>query len=94
MILYYHGSPDKPPVENHIITVCPAGHLPNDCPEDYWWDEVGDKKKAKEFVVHFVYGEAEVEDQLGKYMVATKIAMKTRYTAPSLWMPQRQSLQG
>lgn len=94
MIVYYHGSPDKPPVENHIITICPAGHLPKECSEVFWWDDSGEKRKPREWTVKFRYGEAEVEDPIGNYMVATGIAMKTRYTAPSLWTPERVSLQG
>lgn len=94
MIVYYHGSPGKPPGENQHITVCPGGHMPRECEAAFWWDETGEKKKAKEFVVHFRYGEAEVEDQLGKYLVGHGFAMKHRFQQPSLWTPERPSLQG
>lgn len=89
MIVYYHGSPDKPPVAEHTLIVCPAGHRPKDCPEDDWWDKTGERPKAKEFTIKFFHGEAEVSDPLGKYLIATDMAKKTRYSPPNLWMPQR-----
>jgi hypothetical protein len=76
MIVYHHGSPDKPPVETHTLIVCPAKHLPSHCPEDFWWDNTGETKRALEFQVTFHYGEAEVEDQLGRYLVATGMAKR------------------
>jgi hypothetical protein len=94
MIVYHHGSPDKPPVETHTLIVCPAKHLPSHCPEDFWWDNTGETKRALEFQVTFHYGEAEVEDQLGRYLVATGMAKDTRYIPSTVWMPHRASLQG
>lgn len=85
MIIYLHGSTDKPPVAEHTVIVAPAGHLPKEFPGEAWWDDTGEKRKPMQYNVVFAYGEAEVPDDLGKYMVATGLAKKSRLVLPNNW---------
>lgn len=84
MIVYIHAY-DKQPVAEHYVTLCPAGHLPKEFDGSDWWDETGLERKAKEFRVKFTNGECDINqvypdvgDRLGKYMIATKLAEKSR----------------
>jgi hypothetical protein len=85
VIVYLHGSPGKTPVAYHAMTVSPAGHRPKDCPEDSWWDYTQDKPKPREFFVEFHHGEAEVDESLGKYLLDSKLAFKSRLILPNSW---------
>lgn len=85
MIVYIHGSDGKPPVAEHTIIVAPAGHLPKaECLSE-WWDASGERVVPAQFPVKFHYGEAEVDDQIGRYMVTTGQAMKSRLVLPNAW---------
>jgi hypothetical protein len=46
----------------------------------------GGQRKPRTFTVEFKYGECEVSDELGKYMIAVGFAEKTR-----LILPERRS---
>lgn len=85
MIVYLHGSTDKLPVAEHTLLCAPAGHHPKEFESDAWWDMSGDKKKPMEFQVKFLFGQAEVDDTLGKYLVATGQAQKSRLVLPNSW---------
>lgn len=86
MIVYLHGSPDKRPVAEHTVIVCPGRHLhgKSDLPSD-WYDNTEAQPKPIEFPVKFHYGQAEVDDVLGKYMVAHGFAEKSRLIIPNAW---------
>lgn len=85
MIIYLHGSEGKTPVAEHTIICAPAGHRPKEFEGDSWWDLTGDKKKPMEYPVKFIFGQAEVPDDLGKYLVATGQAMRSRLVLPNSW---------
>ena len=85
MIVYLHGSIDKNPVAEHTLICAPAGHRPKEFEGNDWWDTSGDKKKPLEFKVKFFFGQAEVDDSLGKYLVGTGQAMKSRLVLPNAW---------
>jgi hypothetical protein len=85
MLIYYHGSPDKLPVAEHTIIVAPAGHLPKGECLSEWWDTTGERPKPFEYKVQFFFGQAEVDDQLGKYMIAAGLASSTRLIVPNAW---------
>jgi hypothetical protein len=87
MMIYYHGSDDKPPVARHTIIVCPAGHRPHDCTGPDWWDNTGEKPKAREYTIEFRDGEAEVPDPLGNYMLEAGLAEKSRLVQRGFWKP-------
>jgi len=82
MKVHLHGGGTKNPVPYHLLYVCPAGHLPKDCPDSNWWDLTQEKPKPRDFVVEFFNGEAEVPDPLGKCMIDNKMALKSRFDAP------------
>ena len=85
MIVYAHGSPGKPPVAEHTYICCPGDHLSGEeCPDSFW-EGKGEKRTPKTFHVLFRYGKAEVEDALGRYMLATGLAQKTRLVIPNSW---------
>lgn len=90
MMVYIHGSPDKLPVPEHTIIICPGKHLHSkaDLPAD-WFDST-EKNAAGEplpvtFPVKFHYGQAEVPDAIGKYMVVHGLAQKSRLIVPNAW---------
>jgi hypothetical protein len=90
MICYLHGSPDKPPVAEHTLICSPAGHRPREFPigngdDDDWWDHSGDKPHPRQFEVKFFHGTAEVPDPLGRYLIATGLAEKSRLILPNAW---------
>lgn len=87
MIVYLHGSPGKPPVESHTLIICPAGHVPNDCPEAFWWASTGKERKPLTWHVEFKYGQAEVEEPVGKYLISTDMAKPDRYQPSNFWTP-------
>jgi hypothetical protein len=50
-----------------------------------WWDQSGDKPRPRQFEVVFRYGQAEVPDPLGKYLIATGQVQKSRLILPNAW---------
>jgi hypothetical protein len=85
MIVYYHGSPDKLPVETHTLIIAPAGHLPNQFEGPTWWDNSREPPRPVQFEIVFHHGEAEVEDPIGKYLIATGMAQKSRLVLTNSW---------
>lgn len=99
MIVYIHGSPDKPPVAEHTIFVCPAIDVKRemimdskgkptgkraDPPVD-WMEEVDGEMKPRQIPVVFHFGQAEVDDAIGKYMLARGLVQPTRLVIPNSW---------
>lgn len=85
MIVYLHGSPDKLPVPEHTIIVCPAGHHPGQFQGKDWWEENGDRKLPVQFQIKFIHGEAEVSDEVGRYLTEHGLAQKSRLVLPNSW---------
>lgn len=61
--------------------IAPAAHVGAKaaCPAD-WFDEEGNPRN---FTVTFEDGVAEVDDQIGRYLTAYKMARKTRLIIPA-----------
>ena len=86
MIVYYHGSPDKPVVPELTIFVAPAAMVPEvEATNDDWWQKIGNDKRPKEFAVKFFSGQAEVDDELGNFMLKHKLAHKSKLIIPAPW---------
>lgn len=85
MIVYLHGSPGKTPVAEHTLIIAPAGHLPGEFQGKDWVDASGERPRPLQMEVKFHYGEAQVTDEIGKYLVSTGQAMKTRLVLPNNW---------
>jgi hypothetical protein len=87
MFVFLHAtkSPGQFPVPEHYLRVCPAGHLPHQFVGDTWWDASGDKLVPREFTVKFERGRAEVSDELGRYLIDTGQAQRTKYIKPAEW---------
>jgi hypothetical protein len=66
--------------KSYIVSICPARHLEGqgEMPSDW----VNDKNEPIEFNIEFVYGAAEVPDNIGKYMVKHQLAKKTKLIIP------------
>lgn len=60
--------------------VCPAGHHPNRADLPVEW--VDNDNKPVTFQVEFTYGTAEVDDALGKYMLAERMVERSRLIVP------------
>ena len=65
---------------SHTMYVCPAADktVGDDIPSE-WVDA---DNKPLSFTVQFVAGRAEVPDSVGKYLVAKRLAAKTRLILP------------
>lgn len=63
------------------LHICPAAHIGEKaaCPTE-WFGEDGE---ALNFTVTFRHGEAEVDDQIGRYLLAYKLARKSRLIIPA-----------
>lgn len=99
MIVYLHGSPDKPPVEVHTMLICPAQDVRREFVRDAkgkptgkraeppvdWMEEVDGQLKPRQIPVVFRYGQAEVPDDIGKYMLARGLVEPTRLIRPNEW---------
>jgi hypothetical protein len=83
--IFYHGSVDKLPVANHTLITAPAGHLPKEFESEDWWDDTGERRRPKTFEVKFTFGQAEVPDPLGRYLIETGQAMKHRLVIQNDW---------
>jgi hypothetical protein len=57
------------------------GNNPESDPEEWFEDET--RQKRKQFKVEFVFGEAEVPDTLGKWLLAQGAAKRTRLFVPT-----------
>lgn len=84
MIVYLHGSPNKEMVEQNWILACPAGDKPNEYTDGEWWMDRA-CTVPKNFPVYFHYGEAEVPDPLGNYLISIGCVHKTRSATRGFW---------
>jgi hypothetical protein len=77
--VYIHGSEGRPPPASHTKYIAPAAHMAGqECPVD-WVDSTG---KPREFQIDFLNGTAEVEPTIGKYLIDTKQAERSRLILP------------
>ena len=82
MNVYLHGSDGQPPPARHVVIMTPAAHLAGqELPSEF----VEADGKPRNFEILFVHGKAEVSDALGKYMIAQKLAEKTRLVIPGAY---------
>jgi len=99
MIIYLHGSPDKLPVAEHTVIICPGTDVRQpfvmdkdgnstgkraEAPSE-WMDEIDGELKPRQIPVIFRHGQAEVEDSVGRYMISRGLAQKTRLVIPNSW---------
>ena len=71
MRVYFHGTSTS-----HRIFVTPGV----DYPETSAWRE--DDGRFKQFEIHFINGEAEVDDNLGQYLIEKEQASATKIILP------------
>jgi hypothetical protein len=78
MKLYAAG--ERQQVGAQTLHICPAAHVGEKaaCPLS-WFSEDGEPLN---FNVTFINGEVEVEDSIGKYLLAYKMARKSRLIIP------------
>lgn len=63
----------------HSIHIAPGAHEKREnCPEE-WFDHDG---TPKQMVVAFMHGVAEVDDQVGRYLLAHRLAGRSRLIIP------------
>ena len=64
----------------HTMHICPAGdpRMKGEMPTEW----VDDKNNALTFQVEFRKGKAEVDDKIGKYLIDTGLARKTKLILP------------
>lgn len=87
MLVFLHGSvasdgtPTPPPAVQYLI-VSPAAHLRGQEVPAHWVD---DKNNPIQFEILFQQGKAEVDDEMGNYLVKTGQAQKSRLILPGHW---------
>jgi len=76
MLIYNHGSADKPLAPVHYVWVTPAGdpRIAGDDKPSSWVDA---ENKPRTFQVMFEGGKAEVDEELGRYMTAHGLASRS-----------------
>lgn len=74
MFVFIHGDGVRQPPETHWMMLTPAGHLENTELPVGWVDTMN---RPKTFQVTFTHGRAEVDDELGRYMIKNGLAQKT-----------------
>jgi len=74
MHVYLHGDGVRPPPEYHYMYACPGAHLENTALPVGWVDALN---RPKTFDILFVHGRAEVDDELGRYLIKHGFAHKT-----------------
>jgi hypothetical protein len=87
MYIYQPIDPVKGVIKSHVITICPAAHWAGKACPSSWYDMSGEKAKPKEFLVEFVHGRAETDDELGNYFVESGLALRDqpRMVLPPGW---------
>lgn len=84
MYVYLAGQKERES-SHHMVYVAPAAYPGvdrNDVPSD-WLIGVGDKAEARTFEVKFNHGRAEVEQNLGEFMIKHGLCNRTRLVRPS-----------
>lgn len=82
MIVWIHGSADKPAPAEHVMFVCPAGDprvKPGDA--DSSWVDAQNHPITQQVV--FRHGKAEVDDVLGRYMIKHGLASRSQLFTPN-----------
>lgn len=76
-----YAAGERQQVGSQTLHICPAAHVGEKaaCPLT-WFGEDGEPAN---FNVTFINGEAEVEDTIGKYLLAYKLARKSRLIIPA-----------
>lgn len=72
--MFIHGDGVRPPPAAHYMFVTPAAHLQNTEVPAAWIDALN---RPKDFHLHFVHGRAEVDDDLGRYLIKHGLAHKS-----------------
>lgn len=84
MKVYLPHDGTRPPSPSHLMTVAPAAHLAQiDGETDVPLEWVTADNKPLTFTVEFHHGEADVADNLGRYLLKAKLARKTRLVTPA-----------
>ncbi len=75
----YIRSPKARLQKDFVMNIAPASDVKNmEIPPD-WFDDQG---KPRQFNVMFEYGAAEVEDEIGRYLIAKGYAAKSALVLP------------
>lgn len=74
MFVFIHGDGTRPAPELHFMFVTPGGHLENTELPISWVDSMN---RPKTFELRFVGGRAEVDDQLGSYLIKNGLAKES-----------------
>ena len=82
MRVYLNTSGERPPIPLHVMSVAPAAHMEGQGEMPLEW--VGPDNKPLTITVEFIHGEANVPDNLGRYLVKHGLAKKTRLILPAL----------
>jgi len=84
MKVYYPGEKaQRQP--SFVMSVAPAATVQNqEVPRDW----VDDLNNPVQFNVEFVYGVAEVPDELGRYLIENDLVRKTQLVLPGDHLPQ------
>jgi hypothetical protein len=71
--VFIHGDGERPPPAMHFMMATPAADIQGEVPAS-WVDTLN---RPKEFQLQFVHGRAEVDDELGKYLIKKGYAHKS-----------------
>jgi hypothetical protein len=74
MYVFIHGDGIRPPPEIHFMFITPAAHLVNTEVPNGWVDT---QNRPREFQLTFVHGRAEVDDEIGRYLIKNGLAQKS-----------------
>lgn len=82
MLVYLHGSTSTPPPARHVVYIAPAADLRGQEVPTAWVDH---DNKPIQIEVLFQHGTAEVDDEVGKYLIKSGQAQKSRLVMPGAW---------
>jgi hypothetical protein len=74
MLVFIHGDGVRPPPEMHLMFITPAAHLQNTEVPAGWVDS---HNRPRDFQLTFIHGRAEVDDEIGKYLLKQGLAQKS-----------------
>lgn len=82
MKIYCMG--DKPSQQaSFTMSIAPAAVVQNTEVPAHWVEQSGDKIVPVQFNIEFIYGVAEVEDSLAKFLLQHGLAKRSRLIVPS-----------
>jgi hypothetical protein len=77
-------SGEKPRAQaSFIMSVAPAATVQNEEVPAHWVHQEGDKIVPVQFMIEFIYGEAEVEDSVARYLIEQGLAKKSNLLLPN-----------